>query len=147
MPCLLKYLVLVIVCAKPEVAATQVVGYSSTDPADFSGQTVSIVQLLANPLRYSGKKVRVIGYVTFEFEGESLYLHKEDFDHQISENAMRIAIPADMSPNERAKVDRSYVICEGTFVALSHGHSDIFANGTLTKITRLQKWHERARPH
>lgn len=140
MRCFAKCLFLLTLCGIPGVAAPQVVGYTSGDPADFDGQTVSLIQLIANPLRYSGKKVRVIGYVTFQFEGEGLFLHKEDLDNGISENAIRIAIPAAMSQDERAAVNRRYVICEGTFIALSHGHDDIFANGTLTKITRLQKW-------
>jgi hypothetical protein len=121
-------------------AAAQMVGYTSSDPADFVGETVSLIQLIAAPLKYSGKRVRLVGYVTFQFEGEGIYLHKEDLDNGISLNAIRIAIPADMSQAQRASVDKRYVICDGTFVALKHGHDDIFANGTLVKITRIQKW-------
>lgn len=135
-----KCLFLMTLCGIPGAAVPQVVGYTSGDAANFTGQTVSLIQLIANPLRYSGKKVRVIGYVTFQFEGEGLFLHKEDLENGISENAIRIAIPAAMSQDERAAADRRYVICEGTFVALSHGHNDLFANGALTKITRLQSW-------
>jgi hypothetical protein len=101
------------------------IGYTSSDPADFVGETVSLVQLIASLLRSSGKKVRLIGYVTFQFEGERTYLHKEDFDNGISLNAIWISIPDGISQSQRAELEQKYVICDGTFVALKHGHDDI----------------------
>jgi hypothetical protein len=137
----LQYILLLFLCVTPGLTATaQLTGYTSNDPADFVGEYVSLIQLIASPLKYSGKKVRLIAYVTFRFEGEGLYLHKEDLDNGISQNAIRIVIPAGISQTQRVALDNKYVICEGTFVALKHGHNDDFANGTLVKITRIQAW-------
>jgi hypothetical protein len=44
---------------------------------------VSMVQLLATPERFHGKRVRFTGFVHLAFEGNGIYLHKEDFDHGI----------------------------------------------------------------
>src|SRR6188472_601053 len=48
----------------------------------------SIVSLLATPERYAGKTVRVHGFVRLEFEGDAIYLHKEDFDQRLTSNAI-----------------------------------------------------------
>ncbi len=136
-----RYILLLALLVTPgRMRSAQLPGYTSSDPADFAGDDVSLIQLIASPLKYSGKKVRLVGYVTIQFEGEGIFLHKEDLDNGISQNAIRIVIPAGMSQAQRVAIDRSYVICDGTFVALKHGHGDTFANGTLIKITRIQKW-------
>lgn len=146
-----RYILLLALLVTPgRMRSAQLPGYTSSDPADFAGNDVSLIQLIASPLKYSGKKVRLVGYVTIQFEGEGIFLHKEDLDNGISQNAIRIVIPAGMairivipagmSQAQRVAIDRSYVICDGTFVALKHGHGDTFANGTLIKITRIQKW-------
>ena len=133
-------LLLALLCTSGRKASAQLPAYASGDPADFAGEHVSLIQLIASPLKYSGKKVRLIGYITFQFEGEGIFLHREDLDNGISSNAIRIVIPGGISQTQRAEIDRTYVICDGTFVALKHGHNDIFANGTLIKITRIQRW-------
>jgi len=50
----------------------------SSEPTD-----VSVVQLIANPQQYDGKQVRLIAFLNLEFEGNALYLHREDFDKSI----------------------------------------------------------------
>jgi hypothetical protein len=37
-----------------------------------------MIQLIANPQAWDGKHVRVIGFLRLEFEGDALYLHRED---------------------------------------------------------------------
>jgi hypothetical protein len=75
---------------------------------------VSIVELLANPLRYDGKQVQVIGFLRREFEGDAIYLHHEDFEYAISKNAIWLDRPKDFSEKQTSEVDKKYVICEGT---------------------------------
>lgn len=82
----------------------------------------------------------MIAYVTFRFKGEGLYLHKEDLDDGISQSAIRIVIRASISHTQRVALDNKYVICEGTFMALKHGHNDDFANDALVKITSILAW-------
>jgi hypothetical protein len=106
---------------------------------DSHAQDVSIVELLANPLRYDGKQVQVIGFLRLEFEGDAIYLHREDFEYAIYKNAIWVDRPRDFSEKQTAEVDKKYVICEGTFSAREHGHMGMFS-GSLTHITRLESW-------
>src|SRR5689334_5615455 len=48
----------------------------------------SIIQLIARPELYDGKLVRVIGFIHFEFEGDGIYVHKEDWEHHIYDNGL-----------------------------------------------------------
>ena len=45
----------------------------SQEPID-----VSLIQLIANPNEYHGKFVRLIGFCRLEFEGDALFLHREE---------------------------------------------------------------------
>ena len=56
-------------------------------------QDVSIVQLLATPEKFDGKLVRVIGFLCLAFEGDAVYLHREDFDHSLTQNALWVDVP------------------------------------------------------
>ncbi|MBF9140172.1 hypothetical protein [Hymenobacter properus] len=47
---------------------------------------VSLVKLIANPEKYDGKTIQVIGFLNLEFEGDAIYLHKEDFDQGLTRN-------------------------------------------------------------
>ena len=38
----------------------------------------SLVELIARPELYDGRRVRVIGFVNFEFEGDAIFLSSED---------------------------------------------------------------------
>ena len=110
--------------------------------ADPGAQRVSIIQLIANPTAFDGKKVRLVGFLSLEFEGSALYLHKEDYDHGITENALSIHVPHDMTREQRDTVNTQYVICEGTFHAKGHGHMGMFS-GELANVTRVQVWASR----
>ena len=102
-------------------------------------ENVSIIELLADPLKYDRKQVQVIGFLRLEFEGDALYLHREDFDHAIYKNAVWIVRPSDLSEKQMIEVDKKYVICEGTFMARDRGHMGMFS-GSLTHITWLKPW-------
>ncbi len=49
---------------------------------------VTLVQLIANPEKFDGKSIRVIGFLRLEFEGNVLYLHREDYEHAILGDGM-----------------------------------------------------------
>ncbi|MEG9436680.1 hypothetical protein JAO29_10965 [Edaphobacter sp. HDX4] len=102
-------------------------------------QDVSIIELIANPLKYDGKQVQLIGFLRLEFEGNAIYLHQEDFEHAISRNAIWIDRPADLSEKQALDVNNRYIICQGTFKAGEHGHMGMFS-GSLTHINRLEPW-------
>jgi len=47
---------------------------------------VSLIKLIATPEKYNGKRIQVIGYLHLEFEGNAIYLHKEDEEAGLSKN-------------------------------------------------------------
>jgi hypothetical protein len=99
---------------------------------------VSIVQLIANPKDYDGKVVRVIGFVKLDFEGDAVYLHKEDYKHGVSKNGLWIQV-TDEIRKDRKKFDEKYVLVEGIFNARDTGHMGLFS-GSIQKISRFEVW-------
>ena len=93
--------------AEPEmrfVTATALVVVAAAVAASVQGETrrprcaiegepcslydASIVELIATPEMFDGKRVRTVGFVHLEFEGNGLYLHKEDWTHSLYRNGL-----------------------------------------------------------
>jgi hypothetical protein len=112
-------------------------GSASPTPAvaGEAPQNVSIVQLLATPEKFNGKFVRVIGFLCLEFEGDAVYLHREDFVHGLTQNALWVDVPE----KRDEALSQHYVLLEGTFDATSHGHMDLFGRA-IKNITRMTLW-------
>lgn len=106
---------------------------SATPPTD-----VSIVQLIANPERYDGQQVRVIGFLRLEFEGNAIYLHREDYERSILQNSIWIDL-TDSQENSAAKLNNSYVLVEGKFDVRQKGHFGMWP-GSLQQVRRLDSW-------
>ncbi|GHS96382.1 hypothetical protein FACS189421_01380 [Bacteroidia bacterium] len=100
----------------------------------------SLIQLIATPEKYDGKMIQIIGYLHLEFEGNAIYLHKEDFENSITENGFWVNFSEKVT--QRANImdysDR-YVIIIGTFKMNDKGHLDLFG-GTIDDIVRLGSW-------
>lgn len=110
--------------------STSSVGAAAPDePSD-----VSLLQLIANPRDYDGELVRVIGFCRLEFEGNALYLHREDYEHGISKNAIWLDVERPASG-----LSNQYVLVEGVFDAGHNGHMSMFS-GSLGKIRRMERW-------
>ena len=102
---------------------------------------VSVLQLMANPADYHDKVVRVIGFCRLEFEGNALYLHREDFEHGISKNAIWLGVGWPV-PEPRRALSDEYILVEGTFIAGDDGHMGSFS-GALRNLTRMERWPRR----
>src|SRR5882672_7970441 len=102
---------------------------------------VSLVQLIANPKDYDGKLVRVIGFVKLEFEGNAIYLHQDDYRHNITKNGLWIDVTDEIRKKQK-DYDQKYVLLEGTFNAKETGHMGLWS-GSIQKISRFQVWIER----
>ncbi|UTY58828.1 hypothetical protein [Massilia sp. erpn] len=103
-----------------------------------SALPVSIYQLMANPEKYDGKEVYVIGFMHLEFEGDVLYAHREDWVHTLIQNGLALDVPK----SEYAKwlkINNNYVVVQALFSATERGHFALRA-GSLTKISKLAKW-------
>jgi hypothetical protein len=116
-----------------------VASYAQKEPSQ-----VTLLRLLANPEKYDGKEVQVIGYLHLEFEGNGLYLHKEDYDHSILGNMIWVDATPDMQKAIK-EINDKYVIIRGVFDAKRHGHMGLFS-GTMTKITRCDVWSDPKKP-
>ncbi|MBZ5549802.1 MAG: hypothetical protein LAO22_17895 [Acidobacteriia bacterium] len=106
-------------------------------------KVVGLVQLLANPEKYDGQRVDLIGYLRLEFEGNILYLAAEDYKNSIPENGIWIDITHDMDAN-RVRLDRKYVQLIGTFSSRKKGNS--LGAGSLTQIQKATFWSDPEHP-
>jgi hypothetical protein len=113
----------------------------STSARSTEIRDVSMIQLIANPERYDGSPIRLIAFLNLEFEGNALYLHREDYEKSLSANAIWISL-TDQQENSSKKLSGGYVLVEGTFRAKERGHMGMFA-GSVERITRIQSWERR----
>jgi hypothetical protein len=100
-------------------------GLASRSLAAKIAEDVSIVQLLATPEKFNGKFVRVFGFLSLEFEGDALYLHREDYVQGLTKNGMWVDRTGEMERNAK-KLNMHYVLIEATFDADDHGHMGLF---------------------
>jgi hypothetical protein len=121
---LLSFLSLLCWVAQPSIAAETI--------------DVSIVQLIANPQQFDGKIVRIIGFARLEFEGDSIYLHREDYEHGITKNGLWMDVPNDMRKRD-TEFDQKYILIEGRFNAKFTGHMGMWS-GSIEKISRFEVW-------
>lgn len=99
---------------------------------------VSIIQLIADPQRFDGQAIRVIGFLRLEFEGNAVYLHREDFEKSILQNGIWIEL-TESQLRSSGKLNNGYVLIEGTFSASEKGHLGIWP-GSLQRVSRLSNW-------
>ena len=132
-------LLLAILIVSSPATSSQLAGYYPQGGPDNGPQEVSLIQLIANPQNYDKKRIRLIGYLHLEFEGDAIYLHHEDFEFGIAKDAIWINLPKDITRAQIKAVNDHYVICSATFDAQRHGHMGMFG-GELEDVTRLQVW-------
>jgi hypothetical protein len=109
---------------------------ASARPSEI--RDVSMIQLIANPQQYDGSPIRLIAFLNMEFEGNALYLHREDYEKSMPSNAIWISL-TDQQLNKSKKLSGGYVLVEGTFRAKDRGHLGMFA-GSVERVTRIQTW-------
>ena len=103
---------------------------------------VGLVELLANPAAYHGRRVMTTGFYSNEFEGHAIYLSREDYEHFNGSHGLWVSI---LQP-ERAKythLDTTVVRVEGTFYRGPSGHFASWS-GRLDSVTVLDSAFSRA---
>ncbi|MCA6421975.1 MAG: hypothetical protein IM568_04030 [Flavobacterium sp.] len=95
---------------------------------------VSIINLIANPEKYYGKRVSVTGYMITEFEGTAIYLSREDYDNRIYKNSIFLLIG---KGNDYQYYNKEYVNLDGTFME-GNGHMGLYS-GMLKEISYVTK--------
>ena len=98
----------------------------------------TLVQLIANPEKFEGKLIRVIGFLRLEFEGNVLYLHREDYENAILGNGIWVDATTEMFKNSKA-LNMKYVLLEGTFSLRNRGHMGLWS-GAIMRIRRAEVW-------
>jgi hypothetical protein len=114
---------------------TEGVAVTETDDPN-TALTPSMVQLLANPERYHGRLVQVVGFLVLEFENNALYLVRDAAEHaQFSESVWVSFADGVLPPDGLQRYNRHMVMVEGRFDAQDRGHMGLFS-GHLVGITR-----------
>ena len=115
-------------------------GYSETqNAANQYAKDVTMIQLIADPEKYDGQLVRVIGVGNLEFEGNCISLSKEDLKYGVG-NSIWIELGEKAISYEQAKnYNGEYVIIEGIFDKDYCGHMDMFC-GSIKNISRYDLW-------
>jgi hypothetical protein len=85
------------------MASSRVPGYCAKGGPGLGAEVVSLIQLIANPQLYDKKRVTLIEYLHLAFEGNGVYLHREDFDFAIMKDAVWIHLPKDITPAKRRR--------------------------------------------
>jgi hypothetical protein len=120
---------LVVLVASITVAGTA----NAADPV-----SVSMIQLISTPGDFDGKRIIVMGVPRIEFEGNALYLHREDYEHALTKNALWLTATGDQEAAWKL-LEGQYVLVEGTFSAKNTGHFGLFS-GAIHNITRFHAW-------
>ncbi len=107
--------------------------------ANQYAKNVTMIQLIANPEKYDGELVRVIGVGNLEFEGDCIALSKEDLKYGVG-NSIWIELGKKAISYEEAKqYNGEYVIVEGIFDKDYCGHMGLF-RGSIKNINRYELW-------
>jgi hypothetical protein len=98
---------------------------------------LSLLELIANPERFHGRRVSVRGYVRLEFEGNAIYLSKESYESRSTRDALWLDPPA-KSPLAKpgTKWGPGYASVQGRFDAFDRGHMGMYS-GAITDTTRI----------
>jgi len=99
---------------------------------------VTLVRLIANPETFDGKLIRVIGFLRLEFEGNVLYLHREDYENAILGDGIWVDVTL-VIKKQSATLNMNYVLLEGIFSAGERGHLGMWS-GTIKQVRRAQLW-------
>jgi hypothetical protein len=94
---------------------------------------VSMIQLIATPDKYDGKIVAVTGFLNLQYEGDAIYLHREDYRNDILENSFGVDTTEDMRKNKET-LQQKYVRIVGAF----HAGQGLRYKSFLGRITNIE---------
>ncbi len=127
------------------IALMSVVAVAPARDQQQHPQRLSLVQLIANPEKYDGKLVSVVGFLSFGgVDGDGLYLHKVDYDNGIDANCLAVDRTKQML-REREKLYDNYVLIVGVF-RRRELPPDYVSTGTITNIQECRLWSQPDHP-
>ncbi|MFT3796542.1 hypothetical protein [Flavobacterium sp.] len=91
--------------------------------------SISMIQLIANPEKYDGKRVTISGYIMTEFEGTAIFFSREDYEHGFTKNGIWLNVESD-----RANIyNKEYGSLSGVFDIKINGHFGAYS-GSLKDV-------------
>lgn len=107
---------------------------------------LSLVNLLAKPDEYHGKFIRLKGFIILEFEGNAIYLTKDDAQYGVTKNGLWVEFDPnlwiDPSTDKRIDLEKQFngkfVLIEGIFNKDEFGHMGM-NSGSIKSITRIME--------
>ena len=117
-----------------QVAALPAIPWEKTcsTPVD-DPQEVSLIQLIANPDKFEGHAVTVIGYFHLGFEHSAIYLSKADYENDVWSNGLWIDSP------QPTQINDSYIVVTGVFTQTLKGHLAAWP-GAICNVSEFTKW-------
>ena len=97
----------------------------------------SLLSIIANPERFHGKTVDIVGFVAIEFESSAIYLSEIDRKQGITKNGRWISRAKGIDPSE--KCNFRYCLIRGTFNARSGGHMGHYS-GSIEALEKVLPW-------
>jgi hypothetical protein len=107
-------------------------GRKIVDDEDCPQYETTIIQLLARPELFDGKRVVIRGYVHREFEDNGIYIRQEDFADHLTHNGLWIGGFRDEARMQNCQ--DGYVTLVGVFHAQEYGHMGAWS-GTIDDIS------------
>ncbi len=101
-----------------------------------------MVELIVNPEKWDGKIVSVTGYMNFQYEGDAIFLHKEDADNWIQINGIGLLLKYDNEHNllrkdiNQKELNHKYATVTGTFKLVSR--DVLYFRGDITNIESIR---------
>jgi hypothetical protein len=117
-------------------------GKAASNPID-----TSLIQLIANPEKYNGKLVRVIGVTNIGFEVNAIYTSKEHHKYGVTKNSLWISPDTKalgVKEDQLTKYNGKYVLIEGIFNKDDTGHMGM-NSGSIDKVSRFQLWERKTK--
>lgn len=106
-----------------------------TLPSDNSVESCSIINLIATPERYDGKRIETWGVARIAFEGNAIYLSAESAEHRTRVNGIYLALGDSGLQQSSARLDLRWVRVVGVFHKPAAGSPDW--RGHIDEITDL----------
>lgn len=131
-------LLLLVLAAQWNLAAASTCGQTD-DKGRCVLLEVSMVELIASPEKFDGSRVRVIGFLKLEFEGDALYLHKDDYTHSLLRNGLWADLDEKKLSKKATCRSGKYALVEAKFIAKNRGHMGLWS-GALEEIARCEIW-------
>lgn len=116
--------------------AGESVCWRPTEDGSCDLMVVSWFNLLANPERFHGQVVQLVGFTQFEFEGNTVSFSSEHALLGANADALWLDVEG-LSVEAGQRCHRQYCLIEAVFDAESRGHLGCCA-GTLRNIRRLE---------